>query len=185
MVCWVFVPSRPPFRVMHIVYLDESGTHTEARYFVVAGLAVFERNTFFLARDLNDLQAKYFPQSTDLIEFHASSLHAPEGRVPSPFDQLTTQQRKQLIADVYQIIIDSRATIFAVVMEKATILGDPYERGFEEVVSRFDYMLARILRDRGEDQRGLIVIAESAYRENLELLANKIAIEGHRWGGSP
>ena len=46
----------------------------------------------------------------------------------------------------------------------------------------FHYMLGRILRDQGEDQRGLIVIAESSYRDNFELLAKKIATEGHRWG---
>ena len=34
---------------MHILYLDESGTH-DARYFVAAGIAVFERLTHYLAR---------------------------------------------------------------------------------------------------------------------------------------
>jgi hypothetical protein len=167
---------------VHIAYLDESGTHSTARYFVVAGLAVFERQTYFLAKSLDDLQSKYFPEAEDYIPFHASSLRAPEGRVPAPYDSLTVEDRRRLTADIYQVIAESNARIFAVAMEKDVIEGDPYERGFEEIVNRFDRFLGRIFRDRGEQQRGLIVVAESSYRENLELLARKIAAQGHRWG---
>ena len=81
----------------------------------------------------------------------ASSLRAPEGRVPEPFDRLTPAKRWHLISDIYQVVAESHARIIAVAMEKAAISGHSYERGFEEIVSRFDYMLARILRDRGED----------------------------------
>ncbi|MDI6872655.1 MAG: DUF3800 domain-containing protein [Bacillota bacterium] len=162
--------------------MDESGTHTTARYFVVAGLAVFERETYFLAKSLDDLQAKYFPEATENIPFHASSLRAPESRVPAPYDALTIEDRRQLVTDIYQVVAGSRARVFAVAMEKAAIDGDCYERGFEEIVNRFDRFLGRIFRDRGDQQRGLIVVAESSYRENLELLARNIAAEGHRWG---
>ena len=62
------------------------------------------------------------------------------------------------------------------------MMTDPYERGFEEIVSRFDMLLSRIHRDLGEDQRGLIILAESSYKDNLELLARRIAAKGHRWG---
>ena len=159
---------------MHIAYLDESGTHN-ARHFVVAGLSVFERRTYYLARELNQLQSRYFPNHVGNIPFHASSLHAPEGRVPPPFDSLTAAERRDLLRDIYQVIADSDVRIFAVAMEKAALLEDPYD-------SRFDRMLARIHRERDEQQRGLIVVAESSYRENLEILARKIAEQGHRWG---
>ncbi len=166
---------------MHILYLDESGTHN-ACYFVVAGLAVFERRTYYLARELNQLQARYFPDSTGHIPFHASALHAPESRVPPPFNSLSSEQRRSLLRDIYQVISDSDVRIFAVAMEKVSISENPYERGFEEIIIRFDRMLARIHRERDEQQRGLIVVAESSYRENLEILARRIAEEGHRWG---
>ncbi len=166
---------------MHILYLDESGTH-DARYFVVAGIAVFERRTYYLANDLNKLQARYLSDFSGQAPFHASSLHAPDGRVPSPFDQLSSSQRRELLGDIYDVIADSGARIFAVAMEKASIKENPYERGFEELINRFDRMLARVNREREEQQRGLIVVAESSYRENLEVLARRIAEEGHRWG---
>lgn len=84
---------------------------------MVAGLIVFERNIHFLARELSAIQARYFPNYQGQVFFHASSLHAPERRIPEPLNTLSQ-----------------------------------------------------------------VVVAESSYRENLELLANRIAIEGHRWG---
>ncbi len=167
---------------MHIAYLDESGTQKGARYFVLAGFIVFERNTLYLARALDQIQARYFPGYSETAVFHAAALRAPSKRVPPPFNLLTQEERFQLISDVYQVILDSHARIITVAIEKAAIDGDPYERGFEEIVSRFDYFLGRIRRERGEDQRGLIVVADSTYRKNLELQARRIAKEGHRWG---
>jgi hypothetical protein len=168
---------------MHIVYLDESGTHDEARYFVVAGLSCFERDTYFLSQSLDQLQTRYFPSHTgDPIEFHAWMLRAPDERVPPPFNQLTRAQRTQLAKDIYGIIFDSHARIFAVAMQKAALTGDPYSRGFEEIVNRFDKMLGRFFRDTGEPQRGLMVLSDSSYKENLRSLARQIWSQGHRLG---
>ena len=168
---------------MHILYLDESGTH-RSRHFVVGGLAVFERETYFLTQSLNELQDRYLPEmSADVsipAQFHASELR--KDRPPPPFDALSREQRYALLSDVYGVISDSHARLFAVAMAKADTDGDPYERGFEEIVNRFDRMLHRLSRERDEKQRGLIVIAESNYKNNLNLLAGKIAREGHRWG---
>ena len=46
---------------MYVLYLDESGTHGEASYFVLGGLAVFEREIHWFSQDLDHLQAEYFP----------------------------------------------------------------------------------------------------------------------------
>jgi len=167
---------------VHILYLDESGTQSTARYFVVAGLAVFERQTYFLSQALDQLQARVLPGQAEPAFFHAATLHAPPNRIPPPFSSLTDQERRALTNAIYQAIADSNAHIFAVAMEKAFLTGDPYERGFEEIVNRFDMMLARALRDQGEPQRGLVVIAESSYKENLERIARRIWAHGHRWG---
>lgn len=167
---------------MHIVYLDESGTQAEARYFIVAGLSCFERETYFLTQALDRLQTKYFPDIAEPVEFHAWMLRAPEGRVPEPFNKLTRDERKQLALDIYGVINDSKARIFAIAMEKAALEGDPYARGFEEIVNRFDRMLTRLGRASGEPQRGLIVLSDSSYRENLRTYAQQIWSQGHRWG---
>ena len=166
---------------LYILYLDESGTHSDARYFVVAGVAVFEADTYFLAQDLVGLQARHFPGSSEPIAFHASPLRSAHGQTKDPYPSLAPKERRALSEDIYTAISRSHAHLFAVAMEKSYTLGDCYERGFEEVVNRFDRMLGRFGRE-GNSQRGLIVAAESSYRENLETLARKIAREGHRWG---
>ena len=167
---------------MHIAYLDESGTQKSARYFVLAGLIVFERHTLSLAGALDRIQARYLPDYSDTAAFHAAALRAPSKRVPAPFNRLSRDARFQLISDVYQVIADSQVRIITVAIEKAAIDGDPYEMGFEQIVSRFDLFLQRIYRQWGDAQTGLIVVAESTYRKNLELQARRIAKEGHRWG---
>ena len=165
---------------MHILYLDESGTHSRARYFVVAGIALFERDIFYLAKDLDQIQARHFPDLILPAPFHVSSLRSKHPE--PPFDRLSRDVRLAIIDEIHGIIAASSGHIFAVAWEKVATNGDPYERGFEEIMSRFDMMVSRVSRERGEDHRGLIVVAESSYRNNLELLARKIAREGHRWG---
>ncbi|MBI4298888.1 MAG: DUF3800 domain-containing protein [Chloroflexi bacterium] len=62
---------------------------------------------------------------------------------------------------------------------------DPYERAFEDVVSRFDLFLSRTNRavtsSGGEEQRGIIVLASSGFQKTLALLANKLQQSGTRW----
>lgn len=167
---------------MHILYLDESGTHKEARHFVVAGLSLFERQTYHLAEDMNKLQAQYFPDETAQVELHASALRAPDNHVKPPYDSISRQERLELLDAIYDVIVRSEARLFAVVMEKSFLNRDPYATGFEDIVNRFDYMLGRVNRERDERNRGLVVLAESSYRENIETLAREIWAQGTRWG---
>jgi len=70
---------------MYILYLDESGTTQQASHFVLAGLAVFEREIFWFSQELDALQRQYFPQSAEPILFHAHALHVRYGdSVESP-----------------------------------------------------------------------------------------------------
>ena len=138
--------GRPLFT--HIAYLDESGTHREARHLVVAGLVAFERNIYFLSGGLDAIQAKYFPDYQGRVFFHASSLHAAEKRIPEPFKGLSQTERDQIASEVYNVISESHACIIAVAIEKSAIDGDPYELGFEEIVSRFDRLLAGLTKNQ-------------------------------------
>lgn len=88
---------------MHIIYLDESGTHG-ARHFVLVGLAVFERETYFLAQELERLQRQYFPDYSRPINLHASELGASDETVKAPYNELSASRRLELLRDVYPII---------------------------------------------------------------------------------
>ena len=129
---------------------------------------------------------KYRPSISPTGRNRRSSMLRPFVRrkagFPLRLTNLPPELRANLFDDIYQTIANSHVRIIAVAMEKAFVDSDPYERGFEEIISRFDMLLSRIHRDLGEDQRGLIIMAESNYKNNLESLARKIASEGHRWG---
>ncbi len=170
---------------MHILYLDEAGTHTGARYFVVAGLSLFERQTYYLAEELSRLQASYFPEEAEPVEFHASALRAPDEHARLPYSTVKRPQRFELLDAIGETIVRAQPRLFGIAMEKeyiASTSDEPYEHGFEQIVSRFDRMLTRVNRERDERNRGLVVLAESSYRENLEILARTIWSRGHRWG---
>lgn len=169
---------------MHVLYLDESGVHAEASYFVLAGLAVFEREIYWYAQDLDALQARYFPDVEEPVEFHASALRvtAPED-VSEPFNRLSREQLRALLSDIYQVIRNRRGVLFGVAIEKAWRPSEePYDRAFEDLTSRFDLYLRRINAQRGEEERGIIVVAESSYRRNLEILGERFRGGSTRWG---
>ena len=168
---------------MHLLYLDESGTHLDARHLVVGGLAVYERGTYWVQHDLDAIVQRFFPETHSAVAIHASSLRVKENQsAPSPYDQLTAAERRRMLEESYDVL--SRSThpvLFATVVEKDRVAPrDPYEVAFEDVVSRFDLMLSR-RHHQGDTQRGLVVVAESNYRERLETLGDRILREGTQW----
>lgn len=172
------------FFFVYILYLDESGFHAEAQYFVLSGIAVFEREIYWYAQDLDALQKRYFPDIAEPIEFHASLLRAQPDKVPEPFNQLPVEQRRNLLADIYQVIRARRGVLFGIAIEKAwCTTEEPYSRAFEDVTSRFDLFLRRVNAQAGEqEQRGVLAIAESSYRRNLEILGERFRGGSTRWG---
>ena len=167
---------------MHILCLDESGTHAEARHFVLAGFSAFERETYYLEQSLDELQREFFPDYEGIVPFHVSELRANERANHPAVKALPPSRRRDLIERVYGVIAASRVRLFAVAIEKEFTEEPLYERGFEEIVSRFDRMLQRLYRNHDDPQRGMVMIAESSYRENVETVARQLWTEGHRWG---
>lgn len=170
---------------MYVLYLDESGTDSDASYFVLAGLAVFEREIYWYAQDVDAVQQKYLPDIDYPVEFHASPLrHRDSNKIPEPFNRLPLEERRQLVNDIYQIIRNRKGILFGVAIEKAWCTREePYERAFEDLTSRFDLYLRRINITAGEnEQRGLIAVAESSYRRNLEILGERFRGGTTRWG---
>jgi len=175
---------------MHVLYLDESGAHAEASHFVLAGVSVFEREIYWYGQDLEDLQAQYFPDAVGSIFFHASRLRVRSGaNVEAPWSELTNQQRIDLKNRVYEVIRNRRGVLFACAVEKRYAehrLEDPYERAFEDIISRFDLFLTRTnaqaVNEGREEQRGLIVLAESSYQRTIGVLARRLQqAGGTRW----
>ena len=175
---------------LYILYLDESGTTREASCFVLAGLAIFEREIFWYSQDLDNLQAQYFPNETEPVQFHVTKLRVPDGQsVEEPWNSLDAQIRRELKDKIYEIIRNRRGILFGCVVEKTLAQArneDPYERAFEDLVSRFDLFLSRVNKqlviEGKEEQRGLIVLAESSYEKTISILGHRLREKGTRWG---
>jgi len=166
---------------MHLLYLDESGTDG-GDYFVLAGVSVFERDTFFFNRDFNALQREHLPGHREPVELHATMIRA---RRQPPWNDLSVAEAHALLDAGYDVIARGRGVLFGVAIERAALReedGDEYSYAFESIARRFDGYLTRLYRQDNDRQKGLIVVAESNFRRRIEVLAKELLREGTRWG---
>ena len=104
---------------MYLLYLDESGNENDPndRHFVLGGLAVFERSTFFLTKAIEDVQDKHFPNHQP-IPFHASEIRS--GR--ELWRAVPVEKRQEVIDDLCAAIRSipaSKRFLFAAAVEKS------------------------------------------------------------------
>lgn len=169
---------------MYLLYLDESGNEDDPadRYFVLGGAAVFERQAFYLARDLDEIQTRHFP-GTPPIEFHASHIRASKGfwrRVP-----VSTKQ--QVLVDLSAAVgaaNDPGVVLFAAAIEKSDqVYGEAaVERATEELCRRFDIFLMRRHHEFDDTQRGLLVFAEGRFDKRAKVWVRRFRELGTQWG---
>lgn len=166
---------------MYILYLDDSGSVTNAndRHVVLAGLAVFERQTHWLAKELNDLAGQVWPDGGSSIEFRGSDMVS--GR--RHWRGVGREDRRQAFEKALRLVSAKKEVrLFAVAVHKASVSPeDPMERAFEQICNRFDRFLGRLHR-QSNTHRGLIVLDESSYETSLQGLARNFREVGHRWG---
>lgn len=177
------VMSRPAafFGAMHILYLDDSGSVKNAsdKHIVLAGLSVFERQTYWLGKKLDDLAAKLWPASPNSLEFHGTAIRSGKQH----WRGLDKAPRIEAMKEALGYLADDRnIRLFGAVVHKAAYSpNDPMEYAFEQVINRFDRYLGR-LHKKGDTQRGLIVLDESTYETSLQSLARDFRSNGHKWG---
>lgn len=74
--------------IMHLLYLDESGSVADPsqRYFVLAGVSVFERTTHRVEQNINQIASRFCPENPYAIELHGSPVRSGRERAifPSP-----------------------------------------------------------------------------------------------------
>ncbi len=166
---------------MYLLYVDESGdpANIDERHFCLGGVAVFERQAYWLNEALDKLQEQYFPGQ--YVEFHARSIVSHD---EPPWTTIPSRVRRQIMEDLCRLIADSHQTValFGVALEKGPRSGsDPVGRAFEEICNRFDLFLKR-LHAQGDTQRGLIVFDESRYETRLQTLLGEYRRSGTRFG---
>jgi hypothetical protein len=169
----------PLAKNMHLLYVDESGNPDgmEDKYFVLGGVAVFEREIYWINEQVNAIATKYFPSVQ--IEFHTQAIasHREE-----PWHSCPTEQRNQIIDELCATISSRHVTLFGIALEKATS-SDPIARAFEEICNRCDLFLRR-LHSRGDTQRALIIFDETRYENSLQTLLAEYRSLGTRYGST-
>ena len=165
---------------MYLLYLDESGLHASP-YFVLAGLAVFETQTGPMSSEVDRLLNRYFVASAHVGPLRATTVRS--GSKP-PWDQLSQNSRWSLLDEAYEVIRNSHAALFGVAIEREWLPAgeDEYLFAIESVARRFEGYLQRRSGEESAPQRGIIVAAESPFRQRIETLALRIQQEGTRWG---
>jgi hypothetical protein len=170
---------------MYLLYLDESGSVTsrDEKYFVLAGIAVFERQAYWLQNSLERLASTLGHPTPETLEIHGSVIHS--GR--SWWRKIPRETRRAVIVDGLksaQELAHYQWRLFGVVVDKNAVSPeDPVEYAFEQVSSRFDQFLRRLYL-QGDPQRGLIVLdqSKSDQETRLQSLATGFRTLGNRWG---
>lgn len=171
---------------MYLLYLDDSGSagNKNEEHLVLAEVSVFERRTYHLAKELDDLTATYDQNDPDSVEFHASEIWRGKS---GPWAQLDRPTRQQALKNVLGVLArdDWGTYAFAVVVHKKSFPNDdPMEIAFEEICRRFDLQLSMMNKDVNwkEQNRGMLIFDESAYETTLQRLAKDFRQFGTKWG---
>lgn len=179
---------------MYLLYADDSGSPKDPnqQYFVLAGVAVFERQVHWLGRALDSVVAPFDATAQRPLELHGS----PMLRGSDGWSAFSREQRSRAIKDALGVLGTSmQSTVaFGVAVRKAAIPGqDPVEWAFEELCRRFDDFLKQLYlaqqsRRHGHNhvsldpQRGLMIFDESTMETTLQGLAIQFRRTGHSAG---
>lgn len=172
---------------MHLLYLDESGSATDPnhKFFVLAGVAVFERSTHWVEQKLNVIAARFDPHDPHSVELHGSPMRSGRG--------VWHPHRLQTRIDAIKESLQSGACdfhtkgvrLFGAVIRKEALPGeDPVEHAFEHVSSRFDNFLKRLYLKHHDKQRGIILFDKSSTEARIQSLARTFKYAGHSSGTS-
>ena len=177
------VLPRLLFPFMHLLYLDDSGSpkNQDERYFILAGIAVFERQAYWLQKALDDLAESLGHPEPNRLEFHGNQIQA--GR--NWWRRMHIRQRRAILRqalETAQSLAPEHWRLFGVVVDKSALSPeDPVGYAFEQLCNRFDRFLSRLYH-QGHNQKGLIVLDKSAEETRLQSLASDFRTIGHRWG---
>ena len=167
---------------MHLMYADESGSPKDPNqnYLVLAGVSVFERQSYWISNELDAIAARFDPANPDEVELHGSPMMSGKGI----WRRYTKDKRFKAIEDILQVLANSHISnrIFASVINKSSISPeDPVEKAFEQLSNRFDLYLMR-LHNNNDTQRGIIIFDKSTYESSLQALATNFRTIGNSWG---
>ena len=125
---------------MFVLYIDGSGSinNPDEEHFILAGVAVYERQIYHLIKALDDLVCSFDLGPHEEIELHGSPMYGGRG---STWRSVDRNQRHQMMNRALGILTTAAKSVraFGVAVNKAAISPqDPVEYAFEEVCNRFN-----------------------------------------------
>jgi Protein of unknown function (DUF3800) len=166
-----------------LLYVDESGSALDpnSKFFVLAGVAIFERSTHWLDQHLTNIAARFDPIHPASVELHASPMRT--GR--DGWDAFHPNDRAQACADILHLLSDrqSRIKVFVSVVEKSLLPAqDILPHAFEKLAVAFDnYLIARH-KNKQDAQRGIAIFDNSTYEQSIQALTRVFKHQGHADG---
>jgi hypothetical protein len=168
---------------MFLLYVDESGTpeSEDQNYFVLGAVAIYETQAFYLSRNFDNIQDKWFPASAESVEFHSANIRNRN----EVFRKFKVDEGKQIFSDLCNSILgisDKALTLFGIAIHKASFpTDDPIEKAFYELCGHFDVFVKRI-NESGmyEKNRALMILDSSKYSGHLD----KLLLGYQRHGGT-
>lgn len=170
---------------MHLLYIDESGSVADPaqQFFVLAGVAAFERSTHWIEQKLNEIASRFAPADPHAIELHGSPMRS--GR--EGWKSHAKQDRFDAIKDALRVGVAEQSAnkvrLFGAVVKKSSVIGDdPVTLAFEQLSSRFDLFLKRRHNKHNDTQRGIMLFDKSSTEQRIQTLAREFKYTGHTWG---
>ena len=168
---------------MYLLYVDESGSANDPNLdvFVLAGVAVFERQTHWIGTALDNLAAQVNATDPDSVEFHGSEMRGNKGC----WKGIAVAERRRILGLALDVVALSHPStrLFCAVVRRSQLQPgvDPVRLAFEHLVRRFDMFLLRLHR-QDDTQRGLIVMDRTHYEQTLQLMTRDFKRTGHSLG---
>lgn len=170
---------------MHLLYLDESGSVADPnqRFFVLAGVSVFERVTHWIEKDLDQIASRFDADNPRAIELHGSPMRSGRnGWKAHPLPARIAAMQDALREGICNRSENS-VRLFGAVVKKAAVQGkDPVDHAFEQLCNRFDLFLRRLYSKHNDPQRGIILFDKASTEKRIQTLARDFKRTGHTWG---
>lgn len=165
---------------MYLLYADESGSLTDPSqpFFILSGIAIFDRKTHWVEKDLIAISKRFQPADPFRIEFHGSPMRSGK----EDWRGIPAADRIKAAQDVLALCKTHNIRIFASIIDKRKASGiDILESSFEQLSSRFDMFLTRCHR-KGDSQRGIMILDKSSTEIQIQNLSREFKHNGHTWG---
>jgi hypothetical protein len=147
---------------------------------VLAGFSIYETQTYWIEKAVNELTAKWFP-AFPAIELHGTYMRTGKNE----WRHIPAQAREQAMKELLTLIKNSfpKINLFGAVIAKSAASGiDISEYLFTQVASRFDMFLGRIYRNTGEHERGIAIFDKTASEIEIQKWSRTFQQIGHQWG---